>query len=180
MPQPPHIILLQGYQSNFLYSKELWFTAQLKWPQHSVKWHVTPLLVFFLFPLSLPGLIWVACHQLRPWLCQAQLSRMCQRRGCSRQPPGSIGHRGCEGKCWEPPAPVSQQAPAGEWQSACWEWIWVLKGCTSTFQFVHKSPCNSIIWQLACLGLIFNPQVGGRSLRISSLLELFSLHKGST
>lgn len=86
----------------------------------------------------------------------------------------------CEGKCWGPPEPLSRQASAGERQLACWEWIWVLKGCTSTFQFVHKSPCSSIIWQLACLGLIFNPQVGGRSLRISSLLELFSLHKGST
>lgn len=66
----------------------------------------------------------------------------------------------------------------GEWSH--WERILVLKGCTSTFQFVHKPQSNSIIWQLAFLCLIFNPQVGVSLLRISSPLELFTLHNDST
>lgn len=52
-----------------------------------------------------------------------------------------------------------------------WRGKLVLKGCTSTFQFVHKPQSNSIICQLAFLCLLSNPQVGVMLLRISSPLE---------
>lgn len=101
-------------------------------------------------------------------------------KGMLQAAPRPVGCLGVKVKAESAQHQCCCRRQSGRGEQPCWEWILVLKGCTSTFQFVHKPPCTSIIWQLAFLGLIFNPQVGVRSLRISSPLELFSLHKGST
>lgn len=132
---------------------------------------------FFFFPLNLLGLNWAACCQWGPRPCQTWLPGMdVLVKGTLKAPHVPVE---CW-ECWESAAPGPPQAWAVRGGCPCWDWILVLKGCTSTFQFVHKFQCKDIIWQLAFSGLIFNSQVGVRSLRISSPIELFSLHKGST